>query len=492
MNEQLPLILAIDQGTTSTRALIFDNKGNIIAKSQRELPLITPHSGWVEQDPDQIWDDALACCHDVLAQVDIDKVIGIAIANQRETTVMWDKNNGKPLYNAIVWQDRRTADFCRTIKSHEHNIQSRTGLLADPYFSATKIKWILDNTEKNPNAIFGTIDSYLLWHLTGSKIHATDISNAARTMLYNIHKQEWDKDQCELMGISMDILPMVMDNCANYGDCTLFNKTLPILAMAGDQQAATFGQACFDKGMMKSTYGTGCFALMNTGATCITSTHKLLSTIAWRINGQVTYALEGSIFVAGAAIQFLRDNLQFFDNAEKSEALAISVTNSDGVVFVPAFTGLGAPYWDADARGAIMGLSRGTTTAHITRAALEAQAFQTRDLMSAMAADTGQEIKTIRIDGGLAANDFVCQNIANQAGILIDRPLITEATVWGVATMGFLQAGIFKSFDDISAIYKLDRQFKSDGNEEKNDKLYSQWQTAVKAVMGVTLAYPLT
>ncbi len=477
-----PLVLAIDQGTTSTRALIFNAKGEVIAKAQRELEIFTPHSGWVEQDPNQIWDDVLGTCRDALVQVNIDDVIGIGITNQRETTILWDKDTGAPAYNAIVWQDRRTADFCETLKLHEDDIQARTGLLADPYFSATKIRWVLDNTDKNKNLIFGTIDSFLLWKLTGGDVHATDISNAARTMLYNIHDQQWDDVQCDRIGVPMGMLPTVMDNCAEFGITELFDKPLPILAMAGDQQAATFGQACFENGMMKSTYGTGCFALMNTGDTCVISKNRLLSTIAWRINGEITYALEGSIFVAGAAIQFLRDNLEFFEDSSQSEAIATSVDDSDGVVFVPAFTGLGAPYWNPNARGAIFGLSRGTTIAHITRAALEAQAFQTRDLIDAMVKDTGQGIDKIRVDGGLVANNFVCQQIANQTNALIDRPVNQESTVWGAAAMAFLQAGVFTSLDDISAVHKLDKQFVSNGDKDKTNRLYSQWQKAIQSI----------
>lgn len=474
-----PLILAIDQGTTSTRALIFNAKGEVIARSQKELQICTPQSGWVEQDANQIWADVLETCHDVLGQVDVNYVIGIGITNQRETTVLWDKETGEAAYNAIVWQDRRTAGFCETLKIHEDDIQARTGLLADPYFSATKVRWILDEVENRDNLIFGTIDSYLLWKLTNGVVHATDASNAARTMLYNIHENQWDKTQCERIGIPMDMLPTVMDNCTEFGVTDLFDKPLSILAMAGDQQAATFGQACFEKGMVKSTYGTGCFALMNTGETCVTSENRLLSTIAWRINGETTYALEGSIFVAGAAIQFLRDNLEFFDDAADTENLATSVNDSDGVVFVPALTGLGAPYWNPNARGSITGLSRGTTIAHITRAALEAQAFQTRDLLTAM----GGDIKTLRVDGGLASNDLVCQQIANQTGATIDRPLNTEATIWGAAAMAFLQAGVFESLDDIAKLYKVEKQFMPNGCTDKNDILYRRWQKVIGAVV---------
>jgi len=477
-----PLILAIDQGTTSTRALIFNAEGQIVAKAQKELPLITPQSGWVEQDANQIWHDVVETCRQALSHISINDVVGIGITNQRETTILWNKHTGEPIYNAIVWQDRRTADFCETLKPYEGDIQARTGLLADPYFSATKIRWLLDNHQGDESDILcGTIDCFLLWKLTEGKVHATDASNAARTMLYNIHDHQWDQDQCDMMGIPMEILPNVMDNCADFGVTEIFDRPLPILAMVGDQQAATFGQACFERGQVKSTYGTGCFALMDTGDTCVTSRNRLLSTIAWSIDGQVTYALEGSIFVAGAAVQFLRDALKFFDKAPESEALAQSVEDTDGVVFVPAFTGLGAPYWDPHARGAIMGLSRGTTQAHITRAVLEAQAFQTRDLITAMQDDTDVTITTIRVDGGLVANDFVCQALANQTNAVIDRPVNQEATVWGAAAMAFLQAGVFQSLDDVARVYHIDRCFESTGNADDHNRLYARWQDAIKS-----------
>mgnify|MGYP000730448593 CR=1 FL=1 len=482
MSNDHPLILAIDQGTTSTRALIFNEKGYMVAKAQKELPLITPKSGWVEQDANQIWNDVVETCSEALAKVNANDVIGIGITNQRETTILWDKNTGEPAYNAIVWQDRRTADFCKTIRAHEPDIQKRTGLLADPYFSSTKIRWILDHVDRTDNLLFGTVDSFLLWKLTDGKVHATDISNASRTMLLNIETGEWDVDQCELMGVPMDMLPTVMDNCAEFGVTEIFGNPLPILGMAGDQQAATFGQACYEKGQVKSTYGTGCFALMNTGQDCVLSKNRLLSTTAWRINGQTTYAVEGSIFVAGAAVQFLRDNLKLFDAAEKSEAIATSIDDTDGVVFVPAFTGLGAPYWDPNARGAVLGLSRGTTDAHITRAVLEAQAYQTRDLIAAMEGDASTTIETIRVDGGLVANNFVCQQLANQTSATIDRPVNQEATVWGAAAMAFLQAGVFKSFDDVRAVYQLNRQFIPNGEKDKNDRLYTRWQKAISVV----------
>ena len=478
------LILAIDQGTTSSRALVFNSSGQILAKSQKELSLITPKSGWVEQDATQIWNDVVEVCKAALSSVDINKVIGIGITNQRETTVIWDKNTGEPVYNAIVWQDRRTADFCQILKEDEASIQSRTGLLADPYFSATKIRWILKHIGGyRDGLLFGTVDSYLLWRLTNGKMHATDISNASRTMLFNINNARWDKDQCNLMDVPICMLPEVKDNCSNFGNTNLFGKNLPILAMAGDQQSATFGQACLKKGMIKSTYGTGCFALMNTGTDLVKSDNRLLTTIAWRINGETTYALEGSIFVAGAAIQFLRDNLEFFSDSSDSEQLALAVDNTDGVVFVPAFTGLGAPYWLPEVRGAIFGLSRGTKQAHITRAVLDAQAYQTRDLTNAMQADMGgMNLTAIRVDGGLVTNDYVCQAIANQTKIHIDRPQNAEATVWGVAAMAFLQTGVFTSFSDVMESYQLEKQFSPQGQKEDHDIEYARWQKAIEAV----------
>jgi glycerol kinase len=476
-----PLILAIDQGTTSTRALIFDQIGQIQAKAQKDLAVFTPQSGWVEQDANQIWEDVKDVCKKALAQVNSDDVIGIGITNQRETTILWDKKTGEPIYHAIVWQDRRTSEFCETLKPHADKVQEKTGLIIDPYFSATKIKWILEQTGVNPDDIlFGTIDSFLLWNLTGGKVHATDASNAARTMIFNIHDQEWDKDLCDILGVPTGILPNVMDNMAEFGTTDLFGKSLPILSMVGDQQAATFGQSCFEKGMVKSTYGTGCFVLMNTGDDCVTSKHRLLSTVAWRINGEVTYALEGSIFVAGAAIQFLRDNLKFFQNAMETDQLARSVNDTGGVVFVPSFVGLGAPHWNPDVRGAIMGISRGTTQAHITRAVLDAQAYQTKDLLDAFAADAGHDIDVIRVDGGLVNNDYVCQTIADVTCASVDRPTNTEATVWGAAAMAFMQAGVFTSFGDIVTNYSLDRTYEP--SPDRSDLDHTRWKHAIKSI----------
>jgi glycerol kinase len=473
------LILSIDQGTTSSRTLVFNEKGAVISTRQKELDITTPHSGWVEQDANQIWCDVHDLCTDILNRHAADNIIGIGITNQRETTIVWNKNTGKPVYNAIVWQDRRTADYCKTLKPYAAMIQEKTGLMPDPYFSATKLKWILEREDNHDDLLFGTVDCYLLWHLTDRRVHATDASNAARTMLFNIKTQKWDRELCELFGIPMHMLPDVRDNITNFGTCNLFDKPLDILAMAGDQQSATFGQACFNKGMVKSTYGTGCFALMNTGDICVQSDHKLLSTIAWRIDGTVTYAIEGSIFVAGAAIQFLRDQFEFFDDANDTENIAMGVNDTDGVVFVPCLTGLGAPHWDADARGALFGLSRGTTKAHVVRACLDAQAYQTRDLIDAMALDAGHDINIIRVDGGLTHNDYVCQTISNETNCTIQRPLNTEATAWGAAAMAFIQAGIFQSMDDVSAIYTADREFSS---QTKITDGYKQWQRAVQSV----------
>lgn len=480
MTQNEPLILAVDQGTTSSRALLFNARGEIVDIRQKDLNVFTPQSGWVEQDASQIWDDVHELCSQILNENDHQNIIGMAITNQRETTILWNKKTGKPIFKAIVWQDRRTAKACKPLTKHSAMIQSKTGLIPDPYFSATKIKWILDQYDGDlDDILFGTVDSFLLWHMTGGDVHATDASNAARTMLFNIHDQNWDDDLCDLIGVPKSILPAVHDNLHHFGTSNIFGFDLPILAMAGDQQAATFGQACFEKGMVKSTYGTGCFALMNTGQEAVLSDHRLLSTIAWRMNGTATYALEGSIFVAGAAVQFLRDQFNFVNQSYETEKMARSVKDTDGVVFVPTLTGLGAPYWDANARGAIFGLSRGTKKEHIVRACLDAQAYQTNDLIQAMAADAGHPIDTIRVDGGLSNNNYVCETIANETGCLIDRPKNTEATVWGVSAMAFMQAGVFKTLDDIQNVYALDHQFKPTVSDGEG---YASWQRAIKAI----------
>ena len=473
-------ILSIDQGTTSTRALVFNDKGDVIALAQRELTLFTPNDGWVEQDPEAIWNDTLAVCNDVIAKVGIDTITAIGITNQRETTVVWDRKTGKPVYNAIVWQDRRTADYCKTLNAKK--VQKATGLLCDPYFSGTKINWILDNVldARDRDLMFGTIDTFLLWRLAG--VHATDASNASRTMLFNIHEQKWDKALCKMLDVPMEILPDVRDSGGDFGTTTLFGKPLPIRAILGDQQAALFGQACFERGMVKSTYGTGCFALMNIGDKPALSKHKLLTTVAWRLNGKTTYAIEGAIFVAGAAVQFLRDTLKLIPVAPDSETLARSVPDSGGVIFVPALTGLGAPYWDPFARGAIFGLTRGTTAAHIARATLEAQGFQTRDLVNAMQSDTGQTIATLRVDGGLARNDLVCQMIADQLQCAVERPANVETTAWGAAALAGLQSGAFSSMENLKTLWRMDTRFTPQNTGFRN-RAYAAWQSAVRRVM---------
>ena len=476
------LILALDQGTTSSRAMMFGANGDVKAVEQRELPLITPHSGWVEQDGEQIIRDSIACAEAVLQQ---GKPAALGISNQRETTLIWDRDTGKPVYNAIVWQDRRTADICERLKAEggEPEMSAKTGLLLDPYFSATKMAWILDHVDgardkaEAGKLAFGTVETWLIWHLTGGKVHKTDATNAARTALMNINSGEWDEDLLRLFNIPQAILPEIVDNTHDFGEW----QGIPIAAAVGDQQGASFGQACFTPGMMKSTYGTGCFALMMIGDQFKPSNNRLLTTIASRINGHTEYALEGSIFVAGAAIQFLRDNLGLFAHAAETEAMANSVPDSDGVVFVPALTGLGAPYWNADVRGAIFGLSRGTTAAHITRAALEAQAFQTRDLMDAMRSDSGVDIQTMRVDGGLVANNFVCQAIADQTGCAVERPVNTECTAWGAASLAMIQSRLA----DRESLVKLWQKDKGFQPETAGGDAYTLWQAAVRKLLSV-------
>ena len=483
-------ILAIDQGTTSSRAILFSENGDILSVKQKELTLAYPHKGWVEQNPNDIWKDTKWAVEAVLEEAKQD-VAAIGITNQRETTIVWDKETGEPVYNAIVWQDRRTADYCAALKEQglEQKVTDKTGLLLDPYFSATKIKWILDNVDgvreraNNNELLFGTIDCFLLWKLTGGKVHATDATNAARTMIYNIKDGAWDDELFELFDIPKSLLPNVENNCHDFGMADIGGQQIPIGGMAGDQQAATIGQACFGKGMVKSTYGTGCFALMNIGGEFKTSENKLLTTIAYQLDGQVTYAMEGSIFVAGAAIQWLRDNLEFFKDASESEALALSVEDNNDVYFIPAFTGLGAPYWNPNAKAAITGLSRESTKAHITRAALEAQAFQTSDLMSAFHNDTGHDIKTLRIDGGLANNDFVCQLLADILNCVVEVPKITETTALGAAYLAGFQVGIFKDLGDISKAWQVSKTYTPSMTEEKRQDYLTKWSQEIDRVL---------
>ncbi|PCI98287.1 MAG: glycerol kinase [Alphaproteobacteria bacterium] len=485
-------LLAIDQGTSSSRAIIFDEHGDIRFISQQPVDLIYPQDGWVEQDPKALVEQTFSVIRDVLSQ-DANvtaSLAGVGITNQRETTIVWDRKMGEPVYNAIVWQDRRTAEFCTTLKGNgdEKMVREKTGLLLDPYFSATKLRWILESVDgvreraENGELLFGTVDCYLLWHLTGGRVHATDATNASRTMLYNIIDHQWDDDLLELFNIPNKMLPKVLDNISEFGqfNSDLFGCDLMVGGMAGDQQSALIGQGCVRSGMVKSTYGTGCFALMNIGDAPTLSEHKLITTIGASVDGKVSYALEGSIFNAGTAIQFLRDNLSFIGDAKESENMARSVPDNGGVYFVPAFTGLGAPYWDPAARGVICGLSRDTQKAHIVRAALEAQAYQTRDLIDVMQKDSGQKIDVLRADGGLVANGFMCQFLADTLGIDIEIPKVAECTAWGAACLAGVQAGVFVSIDDVAARWKVDRHYKPREKKRDMDVLYSGWQRAVE------------
>lgn len=476
-------ILAIDQGTTSSRAIIFSDSGEVLHTAQKELKLHYPHSGWVEQNPEDILRDTLACVTECLEKHP--DVVSIGITNQRETTILWNRKTGKPICNAIVWQDRRTADDCVHLKSNEDMVRAKTGLLLDPYFSATKIKWILNHVAgarqaaKDGDLAFGTVDSYILWHLTGGEVHATDMTNASRTMLFNIHTLEWDEDLLDLFGIPKPLLPTVKENVADFGTY----KNIPITGMAGDQQAALIGQACIHQGMMKSTYGTGCFALMNIGATPKLSTHKLLTSIGYIVRGERAYVLEGSIFVAGAAIQWLRDEMEFFKDAGESESLANSVSDTGGVYFVPAFTGLGAPYWNPDIRGAIFGLTRGTTKAHITRAALEAQAYQTADLMGAMIADSGVTPSILRVDGGLVTNQFMTQFLSDTLNMQVDVPHSVETTALGAAYLAGIGAGVFKDLDDVAVRWKKEKTFSPNFISSESNNLHEGWRRFLQRLL---------
>lgn len=483
-------ILAIDEGTSSVRALLFSETGEILDVAQQELALVYPHDGWVEQNPNEIISKTFSVIKDVLGRVEDPSSVACAgITNQRETVVVWNRHTGEPIYNAIVWQDRRTSDFCKQLKRDncEEDVRSQTGLLLDPYFSASKIKWILDTVEGaiesalNGDLLCGTIDCYVMWHLTSGKVHVTDVTNASRTMLYDINGCNWSEYLLNLFGINVSMMPKVVDNVSDFGliDSDFIGFDLPILGCAGDQQSALIGQGCVHKGMIKATYGTGCFMLMNSGSNMVLSDHKLLTTIGFKIKDNISYAFEGSIFNSGTAVQFLRDNLQFFDNAQESEELANSVDNSAGVYFVPAFTGLGAPYWNPDARGVISGLTRDVHAGHITRAALEAQGFQTRDLIDAMKADSQLDIDVLRADGGLVANNFMCQFLSDILDIPIEVPKISEATAWGAACLAGIGAGVFEDLDHTARIWKLDKGYKPAMSDEERTQHYSGWKKAV-------------
>ncbi len=484
-------LLALDQGTTSTRCIAFSSKGDVVRAAQKPIHLSYPHNGWVEQDAHELWHTS----RDVLLEVIKDlshppKALGIT--NQRETTILWDRNSGQPLAPAIVWQDRRTADLCAQLKAegHEPMVQSKTGLLLDPYFSATKIKWILDNVAgarakaQRGEVAFGTVDSWLLWNLTKGTVHATDASNAARTLLYNIAQHDWDEQLLELFDIPKSVLPLIHDNISHFGDVKIegLENSLPIFAMAGDQQAALIGQECFEKGECKSTYGTGAFLLAHCGDQPILSQSRMLTTVAYRIEGKSFYALEGSIFIAGALIQWLRDNMKFFDNANETEVMAQSIDSSDGVYVVPAFTGLGAPWWQPDARGFITGLTRNSTPAHIVRASLEAQALQTYDLIFAMEKDMGQGITQLKIDGGLAANDFVAQTLADILQCDVIRSQNVEATSWGAAYLAGVGAGVIPHFGEkvTAAPFQI---FTPQMEDAVRANLISGWRKAIESAL---------
>ncbi|UPM53707.1 glycerol kinase GlpK [Gottfriedia acidiceleris] len=489
-------ILSLDQGTTSSRAILFDKEGKIVHTAQKEFTQYFPHPGWVEHNANEIWGSVLAVIATCLAESNIrhDQISGIGITNQRETTVVWDKHTGAPIYNAIVWQSRQTAEICEELKTYGYDsiVREKTGLLIDAYFSGTKVKWILDQIDgarekaEAGDLLFGTIDTWLVWKLSGGRAHVTDYSNASRTMMYNIHELKWDKDLLKILDVPECMLPSVHPSSEVYANTVsyhFFGNEIPIAGIAGDQQAALFGQACFEKGMAKNTYGTGCFMLMNTGNHAVKSNHGLLTTIAWGIDGKVEYALEGSIFVAGSAIQWLRDGLRMIKNAVDSEKYATRVTSSDGVYVVPAFVGLGTPYWDSDVRGAIFGLTRGTSKEHFIRATLEALAYQTKDVLTAMEADSTISLKTLRVDGGAVKNNFLMQFQSDILNVPVERALINETTALGAAFLAGLAVGFWKNREEIAGQWQMDRCFEQQMTTELSNELYSGWKKAVNATL---------
>ncbi|MCE8544271.1 glycerol kinase GlpK [Ruegeria pomeroyi] len=492
----MTFILAIDQGTTSSRAILFDGEMRRVATAQREFTQHFPEAGWVEHDAEEIWQTTVEVCREVISAQGIgpEQIAGIGITNQRETTVVWDKASGTPVHRAIVWQDRRTAAICERLRNAgcEDDFTAQTGLLLDPYFSGTKVKWILDTV---PGArdraaagelLFGTIDSFLIWRLTGGRVHATDATNAARTLMFDIHQGEWSKEICELLDVPMAMLPEVRDCAADFGITDLFGGQVPILGVAGDQQAATIGQACFQPGMMKSTYGTGCFALLNTGTQPVASQNRLLTTIAYQLDGQRTYALEGSIFIAGAAVQWLRDGLGIIETAAQSGELAARADPAQNVILVPAFTGLGAPYWKPDCRGAMFGLTRNSGPAEFCKAALESVAYQTRDLWEAMQGDWGADADVIlRVDGGMSASDWAMQGLADRLGAPVDRPVMQETTALGAAWLAGMRAGLYPDQAGFAATWALDARFTPKMPEGNREAAYRRWKAAVAAAMTV-------
>ncbi len=488
-------ILALDQGTTSSRAIIYDHTGKIRAMAQKEFRQIFPKPGFVEQDPMEIYNSQISVAAEVLAQMEIHNnvIAAIGITNQRETTIIWNRKTGTPVYNAIVWQDRRTSAYCDQLKKEGHQslIAGKTGLEIDAYFSATKIRWILDNipgarkTAEKGDLAFGTVDSWLIWNLSNGKAHLTDISNASRTMLFNIHTMRWDDDLLRLFDIPVAILPEVKANSTHFTDTSgvIFSSKIPISGVAGDQQAALFGQMCVHKGMVKNTYGTGCFIMLNTGSKAVRSKNRMLTTIAWQLNGKTTYALEGSVFVGGAVVQWLRDGLQLIKTAHSSEKLALSVKDTGGVIFVPAFTGLGAPHWKQDTRGMIYGITRGTTRAHITRAALEAIAYQSFDVIRAMQQDAGFAIENLRVDGGAAANNFLMQMQADILQANVQRPVVLESTSLGVAYFAGLAVGFWQNVKEIESQWKVEKEFVPAQSPEAIENGIKAWHEAVRRVL---------
>ncbi|MBQ8085749.1 MAG: glycerol kinase GlpK [Lachnospiraceae bacterium] len=487
-------LMALDQGTTSSRCIIFDKRGNIVSMAQREFEQYFPKSGWVEHDADEIWASQASVMAEAMAKNSItaSELAAIGITNQRETTIVWEKNTGKPVYHAIVWQCRRTADYVEELKKEGFDkiIREKTGLIADPYFSATKIKWILDNVEgarakaEKGELLFGTVDTWLLYKLTNGRVHATDVTNASRTMLYNIHELCWDKDLLEKFDIPSSMLPEVKDSSYIYGhtDSGLIGAEVPIAGIAGDQQAALFGQCCFEEGEGKNTYGTGCFLLVNTGEKAVESKNGLLTTIACGIDGKVRYALEGSVFVAGAAIKWLRDEMRLINDAPETETMAYSVEDTGGVYVVPAFTGLGAPYWDAYARGAVFGLSRGTDNAQFVRATLESLAYQSLDVIRAMEDDSGIKVTELKVDGGASANNYLMQFQADILNGKIIRPVVAETTALGAAYLAGLAVGYYSDLNEVKSNWQVDREYISNLEENKRDSLYAGWKDCVKRI----------
>ncbi len=485
-----PLILAIDQGTTSSRAIVFDVEGRPAATAQQEFRQIFPRPGWVEHDPEDIWSSTVAVTRQAYEQASGPnrEVVAIGITNQRETTVVWDRATGTPIHNAIVWQDRRTADVCNALKAdgHEAEVSARSGLVIDPYFSASKIAWILDNVDgararaERGDLAFGTIDSFLMWRLTGGAVHSIDATNASRTLLFGLESGDWDDRLLEMFRVPRAIMPVVTDSSGDLGttNSELLGRPLPITGAAGDQQAATVGQACFEPGMIKSTYGTGCFVVLNTGEAPVPSANRLLTTVAYRLGGRSTYAIEGAIFIAGAAVQWLRDSLGVIRSAAETEALAASLPDNGGVYLVPAFVGLGAPHWDPDARGAVFGLTRDAGVAHLARAALESVGYQTRDLFEAMAED-GVRPTELRVDGGMVANDWMVQFLADILGIPVDRPAVTETTALGAAYLAGLHAGVYSSLDDMAGHWRREARFEPRMSDGDRERLVAGWRDAI-------------